>query len=102
MKEKKNKERLSQENEKASQNQVLQQKSHQSDKHQDSSSSKILRTILKMDNTGTQADRSKDRKLMTILKALHPRDDIDSMCQEKKREKDSSTLHQYKDSRRKE
>ena len=44
----------------------------------------------------------KTRKLMSMNKALHPRDVIDYMCQEKKEEEDSlaikiALMHRYKD-----
>ena len=44
-------------------------------------------------------------KLMTMYKGLHPRDDVDSICQENKEEEDSPTfkialMHQYNESNR--
>ena len=47
-------ERVPQKNEKVSQNQTLQQKSHQRDKPLGSPSGKIFRIILKIDKEGTQ------------------------------------------------
>ena len=60
---------------------------------------KIPETILEM--RGTQVDQ-RTRKLITIHKSLHLKDDID-ICQEKKEVEDSSALkiawmHQYEDS----
>ena len=46
--------RVSQTNDKTSRNQALLQKSHQTDKHMDSPSCKMLGTILKMDKGRTQ------------------------------------------------
>ena len=50
-------------NEKASQNQTLQQKYHQGDKHLGYFPCKILRTILKMDKVRTQTNGPEDKKV---------------------------------------
>ena len=62
--------------EKTSQNPALQQKSFQKNKHLGSSSYKIARILLKIKEELRHMDQ-RTRKLMTIHKALHPRDDID-------------------------
>ena len=92
-KKKKEKKRVPQTNEKTSGNQTQQQKSHQRDKHADSPTCKILGTILKIDEEGTQMDQ-RIIKFMTIPKALHPRD---YMFHEKKEKED-----QYEDYTKKE
>ena len=63
---------ISQKHEKTSRNQILLQKSHQRDNHLGNLSSKILRTILKVDKWGTQINGSKN-------KALHSRDNDDRL-----------------------
>ena len=60
--ERKNKKRLSQSNEKTSQNQTLQQESHQKDKQLGSPHCKILRTILEMDKRRTSTNGPEDKK----------------------------------------
>ena len=67
MKEKKKK--VSNTNEKASRKQTLSQESHQTDEYLGCSLFKITGTILKIDQ--------RTRKLMTMHKILHQRDDID-------------------------
>ena len=48
-------------------------------------SSKILRTILKIDEGRNQTNKPGDKKrLMMMHKALHLRDDIEYTCEEKK------------------
>ena len=79
----KNKKRVLQTNEKMSQNQSLQQKSHQRDEHLSSPPCKILETILKMNKVGTQTNWPVYQ--MMIHPALQPRD-------EKKDEEDSPAL----------
>ena len=54
-------------------------KSHQSDKHQGYLSRKILRTILKVGEGKTSTNGLESRQLMTMHKALYPRDDIDRL-----------------------
>ena len=70
-----NKKRVSQTNEKDSQNQALLQKSHQRDKHLGSPPCKILGTIPKMDKGRTQTNGPKDKKVDDY--ALLLRDNID-------------------------
>ena len=53
-----------------------------------------------MDQGGNPQINQRTRKLMTMHKALHPRDHVDYSCQEKKEEEDSPLLkitlmHQY-------
>ena len=60
MKEKKNKEYLKST---TSRNEALQQKSHQRNKRPGSLPCKVLRTILKMDKTGTQTNRPNDKEI---------------------------------------
>ena len=50
-------------NEKTSRNQALQQKSHQRGKHLGSPPCKILVTILKMDERGTQTNGPENKKI---------------------------------------
>ena len=59
---KKNKKSEAQMNEKASQDHVLQQKSHQKNKHLGSPFCKILGAILKMDKRGTRTNGPEDKK----------------------------------------
>ena len=57
-----------------------------------------------MNKGGTKTNKLRIRTLMTMQKALYPRDDIDYMCQEKKGEEDwpalkMAQLYQYEDLR---
>ena len=79
----KEKKRVSQTNEEIS----LSQDSHQMDKNLGCPSGKILRTIVEMDEGRTSINGPNNKKvndqitrrLMTMHKALHPRDDIDRL-----------------------
>ena len=67
-------------NEKTSSNQTLLRKSHETNKHMGGPSCKILGTIFKIDKAGTQTNGSNDKKVMTMQKVLHLREDKDCMC----------------------
>ena len=45
---------------------------------------KIIGTILKLDKRGTQKNGPKDKKIMTVHKALHSRNDTGCKCQQGK------------------
>ena len=81
-------------NEKTSGNQALPQKSHLRNKHQGSSSYKILGTILKMNKGGTHRSEPKDKKVDEMHKALHLRNDIDRQCVKKRRRKRTHSIKQ--------
>ena len=67
------KKRVPEKNKKTRQNQALQQKFHQRNKHLDSPLCKIFWTILKMHKEGTQTDRSKVKEIADSVQGLTPK-----------------------------
>ena len=93
---KKNQKRIPQENEKTTRNQQHSRSLIKKEKHQCCLLCKILRTREELRHMDQRT-----RKLMTLHKALHPRDDVD-MWQEKKEEEDLLaykivSMHRYND-----
>ena len=80
-------------NEKATQNQALKKKSHQRDKNLGHPSCKIFRIFFqKLTREQLRQMDQRISKLITMLKALRPIDDIDYRCEEKKKEDDLPAL----------
>ena len=66
----------SQENEETNRNQTIHKKFHQKIKHLGIPLRKILATILEVDDGRTLRNGPENKKLMTMHKSLHPRDEI--------------------------
>ena len=64
----------------------------------------MLGTILDPDKGRTSTHGPEEKNVITMHKALHPKNDIDYICQTSNEEEDSpvlkiASLHQYKDSK---
>ena len=73
-------------------NHTLIQKSHQRAKYLGSLSCQVFKTIFKLTREELNQVDERTRKLVSIHKALHPRDDIDYVSHKMNNEEDSALL----------
>ena len=102
--ERKNLEKVSQENEWATRNQTISQEPYQRDKYLAVTHVRYPGPFLKWIREEFEQMNQGTRKLMTMYKTLHPRDDVEGqLCQEKKEENlpvlETVLTHRFNDSK---